>query len=235
MTANGNNTILGGMGADAISLKTGSDTILGDNGVVEMDAKGINFASVATKSQASTGGVIVSLGGDDTITALDGTKIVLGGDGADTIELGKNRAAASNHIVIGDNGAITYVPMLTSGVASVGAGLPWIYETTDTLAVTGGVDTITVGDGNNTILGGMGADIITTDTGALGGGTGSGTDTIIGDNGVVTMDVQGNKYAQVATKSLASTGGSIVDLGGNDVIVVGIGTKRVLGGDGADR
>ena len=57
--------------------KTGSDTILGDNGIVEMDAKGINFAKVNTKSQASTGGSIVSLGGDDTITAQDGTKIVL--------------------------------------------------------------------------------------------------------------------------------------------------------------
>src|SRR5206468_1495618 len=101
-----------------------------------------------------------------------------------------------NHIVIGDNGVVTYVPITLTG-----AGLPWVYETTDTLAVTGGVDLITVGDGNNTILGGMGADVIKTDTGTGVGSTGSGTDTIIGDNGVVEMDVQGDKYARVATKS----------------------------------
>ena len=136
--------------------------------------------------------------------------------------------------MIGDNGVGHVRPMLTPECGERGAGLPWVYETTDTLAVTGGVDTIKVGDGDNTILGGMGGDFITTDTRAVGGSTGSGTDTIIGDNGIVRMDVQGNKYASVATKSRASTGGSIVDLGGNDVIVVGIGEKRVLGGDGAD-
>ena len=182
-----------------------------------MDAVGIKFAAIATKSQASTGGSIVSLGGDDTITAQDGTKIVLGGDGADTIKLGDGRALSSNHIVIGDNGVVNYVP-----IGQTGAGLPWIYETTDTLAVTGGVDTIKVGDGDNTILGGMGGDAITTDTGTAAAARQRQTDTIIGDNGIVEMDAEGNNFARIATKSQASTGGSIVDLGGDDVIVVGV-------------
>ena len=42
------------------------------------------------------------------------------------------------------------------------------------------------------MLGGMGADTIT---------AGAGTDTILGDNGFVQMDAQGNKYAQVRTLS----------------------------------
>src|SRR6185503_11750708 len=234
----GNNTILGGMAGDVITTDTGTttrigvDTIIGDNGIVEMDAVGNNFARIATKSQASTGGSIVDLGGDDTITAQDGTKIVLGGDGADTIKLGDGRALASNHIVIGDNGVVTYVPMLTSGgLARTGAGNVLSYETTDTLAATGGIDIITVGDGNNTILGGMAGDVITTDTGST---TRTGVDTIIGDNGIVEMDAVGNNFARIATKSQASTGGSIVDLGGNDTITAQDGTKIVLGGDGAD-
>ena len=41
----------------------------------------------------------------------------------------------------------------------------------------------------------------------------SGTDTIIGDNGIVRMDVQGNKYAEREDEVAASTGGSIVDPG----------------------
>ena len=158
----GNNTILGGMGGDAITTDTGSgtgstgsgtDTIIGDNGLVQMDAEGNNFLLIATKSQLSTGGSIVDLGGDDTITAQDGTKIVLGGDGADTIKLGDGRAPSSNHIVIGDNGVVNYVPMLTTGgLPRTGAGRVLSYETTDTLSATGGADIITVGDGNNTIL-----------------------------------------------------------------------------------
>src|SRR6185436_18426333 len=130
------------------------------------------------------------LGGDDTITSLDGTKIVLGGDGADLIELGKNRAASSNHIVMGDNGFVIYVAM-----GQTGAGLPLRFETTDTLAATGGADTITTGSGDNTILGGMGGDTITTDV----GGNETGTDTILGDNGSVQMDAEGNNFASVTT------------------------------------
>ena len=57
-----------------------------------------------------------------------------------------------------------------------GTDLPLVYQTTDTVATTGGGDTINTGSGNNVILGGMGADTISTD---------SGTDTVLGDNGIV--------------------------------------------------
>ena len=212
----GNNTILGGMGADTITSGNGTDTILGDNGFVQMDAVGNNYAQIGTKSQTSAGGGTTDLGGNDIIHAGSGNKNVLGGDGADSIILG-----AGNHIVLGDNGTVTYVAM-----GQTGAGLPLRYETTDTLAATGGDDTISVGDGNNTILGGMGADTIT---------SGNGTDTILGDNGFVQMDAVGNNYAQIGTKSQTSAGGGTTDLGGNDVITaLEAETKNVLGGDGMD-
>src|SRR5205814_2382506 len=99
--------------------------------------------------------------------------------------------------------------------------------TTDTLAATGGDDRITLGNatGQSFVLGGMGADTIT---------TGSGTHTIIGDNGIAQKDVEGNNFALVTTKSQASAGGGVTDLGGDDVITTGEGDKRILGGDGAD-
>src|SRR5258706_216915 len=118
-----------------------------------MEAVGNKFATVKTLSRASAGGAIVDLGGEDQITGLHGNKIVLGGDGAGIISLG-----AGNHTVLGDNGIVTYVPM-----GQTGAGNAQKYETTDTLVSasaggTAGADTITItGDGNNTILGGLGS------------------------------------------------------------------------------
>ena len=211
-TGSGNNVILGGMGGDTITTIDGIDTILGDNGIVQMDAVGNNFASIATYTQP----VLTDLGGDDTITARDGKKIVLGGDGADTIKLGVGSVNVSDHIVIGDNGEINYVAM-----GNVGAGAVLSYKTTDTLSSTGGADTIQTGSGNNVILGGMGGDTITTV---------DGVDTILGDNGIVQMDAVGNNFASIATY----TQPVLTDLGGDDTITSGDGKKIVLGGDGAD-
>ena len=91
---------------------------------------------------------------------------------------------------------------------SVNGAVVWT-EANDTLAATGGNDVLTLGNGDNIVLGGMGADQIT---------TGVGTDTIFGDNGYVQMDAEGNNFASFGTKSQASTGGLLTDLGGNDVI-----------------
>src|ERR1043165_7143009 len=205
------------MGGDLITTGSGTHTIIGDNGVAQKDVEGNNFALVKTKSQASAGGGVTDLGGDAPIVTGDGDKRILGGDGADTIQAGNG-----NHLVMGDNGSITYV-----GMDLPGEGRPQLFETTDTLALTGGNDLITVGNaiGESFLLGGMGADSIT---------TGSGTHTIIGDNGIAQKDAQGDKFVQVRTKSQASAGGGVTDLGGNDTIVTGDGDKRTLGGEGAD-
>ncbi|MDP3511174.1 MAG: hypothetical protein Q8S20_00365, partial [Sulfuritalea sp.] len=213
----GNNTILGGMRGDTIASANGTDTILGDNGFIQRDVEGNNFALIATKSQSSTTGPqsVTDLGGDDIITGLTGAKRAFGGDGNDQITF-----TTGDHVVFGDNGMVTYVAM-----DLVGEGKALLYETTDMLALTGGNDSVTLGDGNNTVLGGLGVDIISTS---------AGSDTILGDNGFVQMDAEGNNFAQVATNSQSTTGGTITDLGGGDVITGGTGDKTVLGGDGAD-
>ena len=78
------------------------------------------------------------------------------------------------------------------------------------------------------VLGGMGADTIT---------TGVGVDTIFGDNGYVQMDVEGGKFAKWGSKSLNTTTGSlsVTDLGGSDVILTAAGDKNLVGGDGQDK
>src|SRR5437868_1086049 len=224
-TGSGNNVILGGMGVDLITTVNGSDLILGDSGIVERDVEGNNLKRIASKAQASAGGGTTDLGRGDTIASGTGAKTVLGGDGADGITLG-----TGNHTVVGDNGVITYVAM-----DATGEGRALRYESTDTLASTGGNDTITAGDGDNVVLGGMGADTITTaNNGATAAGTVAGTDVIVGDNGFVQMDVVGGLFAQIGSKSQPSTAsttypGSVTDLGGLDTINAGTGTKVVLG------
>jgi Ca2+-binding RTX toxin-like protein len=215
----GNNTILGGMGNDQITTGAGTDTVFGDNGFVQMDVQGNNFAQIGTKSLSTTTGVLFvsELGGDDTIRSGNGDKRILGGDGSDTIAMG-----GSDHTVAGDNATVTYV-----AIGQVGAGRLLRFETTDTVQLTGGNDSIKTGDGTSTIAGGMGADTIE---------TGNGAETILGDNGFVQMDMEGNNFAQISTKSLVSTTGFefVAELGGNDTITSLTGNKRVLAGDGAD-
>jgi len=51
----------------------------------------VNFASIATYTQP----ILTDLGGDDTLPACTAIRIVLGGDGVDTINLG-----AGDHTVL---------------------------------------------------------------------------------------------------------------------------------------
>ena len=216
----GDNTILGGMGGDTITTdmggsETGTDTILGDNGIVQMDVEGNRFAEVRTKTVASAGGGTVDLGGDDVITGLDGSKIAFGGDGADQISFRNG-----NHTILGDNGTVNYVAF-----GQTGAGNVLTLQSSDTLRGTGGNDRISAGNGSNLIIAGMGADQVT---------TGSGADLILGDNGIVQFDTVGAGLAQVKTLTQASAGGGTVDLGGADSITAADGAKTIIGGDLAD-
>ena len=198
------------MGSDVITTVNGTDTILGDNGYVQMDAQGGNFASIGTYSQASAGGGTTDQGGNDTITTADGNKTILGGDGADTINAGTGL-----HWVLGDNGSITYVPL-----GMTGAGQLQDIETSDTTSLTGGDDHITIAGGDSVVFGGVDADTIT---------TGSGNDTILGDNGKLLYD---SSSGTALMSDLISTQ---PDLGGNDVINAGAGNNLVFGGYGSDQ
>src|SRR6202035_5161611 len=133
---------------------------------------------------------------------------VIGGAGSDTIIVG----ATGANVIIGDDGEADY----TNGV------LTKIFSTDDTI---GGNDSITGptvngtpsfgGNGNNVVVGGIGADII-----KLGGAN----NTVIGD-GKGTFGTSG----QILTITTQDP-----TFGGNDAITVNGGTNEIFGGTGAD-
>ena len=87
----GNNVVLGGVGADTVTVLEGSDVILGDNGRAEFDAAGA-LAKIAS--------IDLLVGGGDVILSGDGRNV--GDRGvrtATTITTG-----VDDDVVIGDNG-----------------------------------------------------------------------------------------------------------------------------------
>ena len=102
---------------------------------------------------------------------------------------------------MGDNGRVTF----TEGVRTR-------VETLDTIGSTGGNDDISLGDGEDQALGGVGADTIE---------NASGETVMIGDDGYVDSDAAG-RYVEGAT-------GSTV-LGDDDLLIGGSDRDVLFGG-----
>ena len=203
-TGDGNHVVIGGFGADTITTGNGVDTILGDNGVLTFNAAG---ALVLADSSSDTN----TSGGNDVISSLTGTKLVIGGVGDDHISV-----ATGTGTILGDSGIVTY--------DAAGAVLQRV-ESTGYLASLGGNDSITTGDGNHVILGGYGSDTLT---------TGTGTDTLFGDNGIVTFNASGVVVALDATSDTEASGGAdtITSRDGNKTVVGGVGSDHITVGNG---
>ena len=201
------NIVLAGVGNDLVNqplgpstagqtgvVSSGTDIVVGDNGYVSFDSTGLitGFGSSQT-----------DVGGNDLINVGNGANIVVGGFGSDTVNSG-----AGADIILGDNGVVTY---------AAGTSNPLLVTSTDTTPATGGDDILNAGNGNNLIIGGVGADIIT---------GGAGNNTIIGDNAQIqfTGPVMTNI---TATDTTAATGG-------NDIIVTGNGNNQIIAGVGSD-
>jgi Ca2+-binding RTX toxin-like protein len=195
ITGGADNTILGGAGSDTITLGGGFNTVVGDEGVVRR-------LDEATITQVATTGAV---GATDRITSTGGTNIILGGAGDDEIHADDGD---SHNVILGDNGTANF---------DFGPGHSWDIES-DLLAG-GGADTIT-GGANNIILGGAGADSIT-----LGGGE----NTVLGDNGIVRR-ADATTLVVVATPDTdAASGGddSIVSNGGVNILIGGVGSDFI--------
>ncbi|BAU91131.1 GLUG domain-containing protein [Methylorubrum populi] len=185
----GDNTVLGGAGGDTIVTGSGRDTVFGDAGQIRFDAKGL----VERAESLDTG-----IGGDDAIEAGAGDNLVVAGVGADKVT-----TLTGADIVLGDNGAVVFAGGVRVSVAT-------------TAPTDGGKDTLTLGDGDNLVLGGTDADTIV---------TGKGADVILGDFGSVSYDAAG------LLKQILSTD---TGLGGDDTVVAGDGDNLVIGGFGSD-
>ena len=141
---NGNNVIVGGLGADTITTGTGSNVVLGDSGfavfnpstgtttsfgnLIEVASDPVTFASGAPQLDLTTRQYRISeCRAHDTITLGNGNNVVIGGADADTIVVG----ATGQNVIIGDDGEADY----TNGI------LTDIFSTDGTLGI-GGNDTI---------------------------------------------------------------------------------------------
>jgi hypothetical protein len=211
----------GGEGADTINLaNTTNSIVFGDEGQLDYNS-GLSGTSALTNGIHSDSvilippGTLVSaetidtgVGGNDTITIGTGTKLVFGGPGADSIVAG-----AGNATVFGDDGQVIY-SVFTGAMISAISSNP-----TD-----GTGDTITVGAGNNFIIGGIGNNII---TGLLG------NNVIIGDNGEIDFS---NGLLETVKSTFPSAGGSnrITVGNGTDVIIGGNGANTIVAGNGSN-
>ena len=238
--------VFGGQGNDKITGGSGNDILFGDRGRV-LSYGLVNGATVASVvEQLGSGGAgdlidgvlrnpdrIVSvdpgIGGDDTLIGLEGDNILIGGFGNDELSTG-----SGNDTILGDNGQVDF----WAGTTHINT-----VQSTDVVAQTGGNDTIVTGDGVNFVIAGMGADHVN-DPAVLFSATvvaGSGSDTVLGDNGTYTLDNTG--AMSVIESTLPNLGGddvvwtgnanSVVIGGfGNDTITTGLGADVVLGDDG---
>jgi Ca2+-binding RTX toxin-like protein len=171
---------------------------------------------VAILTEARTTDTTAATGGSDVIVGGGGTadNIVLAGVGDDRVNqaplLVTDPAPAvstGQDIVLGDNGYVTWN----------GAGLITGFASTE--PALGGDDLISVGDGNNIVVGGFGNDTIT---------TGVGVDVVLGDNGQVSYTPDTTLLLQAVTTDAVNA------TGGNDTIIAGEGDNLILAGVGAD-
>ena len=154
----GTDVVIGGVGGDQITVGDGRKILLGDSGRIDgAPAAGLTFGGLAlTLGRVSS--LAPAVGGDDSILAGAGDKIVFGGVGADTITI-----AGGSNVVLGDNGFLSEI---------AGLEIDSIVPTDPTI---GAGDTITIsGNGNNIVIGAAGKDTIA---------TGEGGDMMFGDFG----------------------------------------------------
>ncbi len=165
-----------------------------------------------TTIQSTTG----TADGNDTITVGNGDNIVLGGLGDDSLTVG-----TGNNLIVGDRATITRdlggVSIAANFVTVSAGGQVRSIVTTDAGTAAPANDTITVGAGNNVILGGGGQDEISVP---------NGNNVILGDNGVVTFAANGQ---------LTSAESDLDTIGGRDTINVGDGHNTIIGGFADDQ
>ncbi len=218
------NIIIGGVGADQITLGSGDNIVLGDNGLVHRGGGSIGFGTLGDVISVSTSDTAATTGDSDTIVSNGGTNVILGGVGADSIKA----LGGSQNIILGDNGVVNlnnagnndiYSTPCTDGTMNCASGTPL-----------GANDVITAGTGaasatSNIIIGGVGADQIT---------LGSGTNVVLGDNGIVHRIGGSIGFGTLAQITQVATTDTVSTTGDSDTIVSNGGTNVILGGVGAD-
>ena len=233
VAGNGDNIVLGGAGAASISVGSGDNVVFGHDATLTyadttLDGDNGTYA-FSGRTAPDTGGFITysdgllisatstdpTVGGADSITVGGGTNLVVGGVGANMIKGG-----GGNNIVIGNNGAVTYTEAaIISTIATIDP------------TANGGGDTVTLGDGNNIVLGGQGRDKLT---------VGNGRNIVLAADGEVTFtngsyyQVEGHVWDEVTDGIVGDVQTLDPTLGGADQILAGSGDNLIFGGRGND-
>ena len=228
ITAGGHDSVIvGGADKDSITINGSINVVLGDNGEAKYSTNehvGATWHDNGTlkKYLKIVQTIDDGVGDVDTIEITGDKNVVMGGHKGDRITIGEenNSQIGKDNIVVGDGGVYTVLENS---------------QTVETKSETlGGHDVIKTGDGKNTILGGTDVDEIT---------TGSGNDIIVGDGGLVIMDLDRNplivtnsgKNVDEETTETKSAGGDIiVTSGGDNVIFGGLGNDDITSGNGED-
>lgn len=224
--------VVGGMGSDEIQISqvsVSSDVVLGDNGDYRRASRVYGLTSVvSTRTEA---------GGADTIRTGAGDKILLGGFGADVISAatlddvtftGQTQASAvvNRSIVMGDSGQVLFD---LSGAAALS-------EVSSLALAVGGNDTVTLGDGDVTYVGGYGNDSLSVTPSKL---AANAMRVAFGDNASLRYAGIADKSAQAENLTQAQTLDQTTATGGADTLTVGragatMGQAILFGGMGAD-
>lgn len=235
----GNDTLAGGLGADTLTLGTGndtvSDTIAGLDGDRITDfnlsadqilVQGVTLTGAQVWYVAASGQLKIDSTGDGTADAVISvdlgstlpqiTLAAVSGGTQVTFSAGVGTGNGSGSTVSLTSGNDTYVNSAASDQSVDGLG---------------GSDKITTGDGNDTLVGGAGAELMN----GMGG-----NDSLYGDSGADTVyggDGDDSLFGGADADKLYGDAGHDVLRGddGTDYLYGGAGDDALNGGDGADQ
>jgi len=210
---NQQDTLIGGANEEGtvekITGHEGTNYMLGDGGQMTAADSDINGLWMTLGRIETTN---TALGGKDSIWGGLNTDIVLGGAGADILDM-----RDGNNAIIGDGGVIELATQDDN---------PWDIDRMYSIDVEiGGSDHITGGNGTDVIIGGQ------NDSSSEQIAAYEGDNIIIGDNGYMhsaNQDIYGDFFTKGRVETIAP------DIGGRDKIYANRGNDLIFGGAGND-
>ncbi len=240
ITAQHSAVIMGGGGNNTITTfdaTSPADPINNLPAITSLDRRMVIFGAngYATVDLLVAGGIKIhqartlvteeNAGGNNNITTGDGDNVILGGAGNNTITTGNG-----NSVVLGHTGAVDLDRLATPNLFGRAPDVIGRYLGLDGSQLSGTTVTITVGNGNNVVMGGKGNNTII---------TGSGNNAVFGAAGSVTRDGNNGNvvlYAETLEETLGGNNTIRAGLGafGANLIFGGAGNNQISAGHGAN-